>query len=134
MHLLHLDAGDVGDGGEPRAQALGVRRQVGHHVERGVEPGGHRGRQLGLLLGGADVGGEVGGEGLVHLGQRLAQPGGLGGEVAADLVGVEVGLGEQVAHAGQRGVPAVGGGAQELLEHRQLQRARRSGPGASSQP
>ena len=121
MDLLHLDARDVRDGGEPRTQTLGVRRQVGHHVERGVEPGGHGGRQLDLLVGRADMGGEVSGEGLVHLGQRLAEPGRLGGEVAAHLVGVEVGLGEQVAHAGQRGVPAIGGGPQELLEHRQLQ-------------
>jgi hypothetical protein len=56
----------------------------------------------------------------VHLGQRDAEAGGLAGEVAADLVGVQVGLGEQVADAGQRQVPAVAGGAQELLEHREL--------------
>ena len=40
-----------------------------------------------------------------------------------DLVGVQVGLGEQVAHAGQRELPAVARGAQELLQHRQLQRS-----------
>ena len=51
-----------------------------------------------------------------------AEPGGLAREVAADLVGVQVGLGEQVAHAGQREVPAVARGPQELLEHRELDR------------
>ena len=37
----------------------------------------------------------------VHLGQRLAEARGLAGEVAPHLVGVQVGLGEQVADAGQ---------------------------------
>ena len=37
-----------------------------------------------------------------------------------DLVGVQVGLGEQVADAGEREVPAVARRAQELLEHREV--------------
>jgi hypothetical protein len=42
-------------------------------------------------------------------------------EVATHLVGVEVGLGEEVAHAGERDLPAVARRAEELLEHRQVQ-------------
>ena len=73
----------------------------------------------------------------MHLRGRQAEPVGLAGEVAADLVGVQVGLGEQVADAGQREVPAVAGGAQELLEHRQLYGlvgAVTAEPSSSSQP
>ena len=55
------------------------------------------------------------------LGQRLAQPGGLRREVTADLVGVQVRLREQVPDAGQGEVPTVAGGAQELLEHGELE-------------
>ncbi len=63
-------------------------------------------------------------QGGVHLGRGLARAGTpRPGEVAADLVGVQVALGEQVAHAGQRQLPAVGGRAQELLQHRQAARA-----------
>ncbi len=58
----------------------------------------------------------------MHLAGGHPEPVGLAREVAADLVGVQVGLGEEVAHAGQRQVPAVAGGAQELLEHREVQR------------
>ena len=53
----------------------------------------------------------------VHVGHGAAEALRLAGEVAAHLVGVQVGLGEQVAHAGQGEVPAVGGRAQELLDH-----------------
>ena len=103
-----------------RAQGVGVRRQLGHDVERGVEPGGHRVGERGRGVGAAALGREVLGQHGVHLAQRLAEPGGLAGEVAAGLVGVQVGLGEEVAGAGEREVPAVAGGAQELLEHREL--------------
>ena len=41
-------------------------------------------------------------------------------EVATDLVGVQVGLGEEVPRTDQRQVPPVAGGAEELLEHRQV--------------
>ena len=51
-----------------------------------------------------------------------AEPGRLPGEVAAHLVGVQVGLGEEVADAGEGELPAVAGGAEELLEHRELER------------
>ena len=57
---------------------------------------------------------------LVHLAQRLAEPGRLAGEVAAGVLGVQLGVREQRADAGQRQVPAVAGGAQELLQHREL--------------
>ena len=59
--------------------------------------------------------GEVG----VHLGDGGAEPLGLAGEVAAGLVGVQVGLGHQVADAGLGQLPAVGGRGHELLQHRQ---------------
>ena len=58
----------------------------------------------------------------MDLGQGDAQACRLAREVATDLVGVQVGLGEEVADAGQRQVPAVAGGAQELLQHRELDR------------
>ena len=48
---------------------------------------------------------------------------GLTGEVAADLVGVQVGLGEQIAHARRRERPAVDGKPDEGLQ--QSQRGRR---------
>ena len=70
-------------------------------------------------------------EHLVDLAHGGAEPVGLAGEVAAHLVGVQVGLGEEVAGAGQGQVPAVAGGAQELLEHRQGAGRR---PPASIQP
>ena len=60
----------------------------------------------------------------VHLGGRRAEPCRLAGEVAADLVGVQVGLGEEVAHAGLGQLPAVGGVAQEHLRDRQARRHR----------
>jgi hypothetical protein len=53
----------------------------------------------------------------VHGGDRVAEPVRLGGEVTADLVGVQVALGHQVADAGGGHPPAVGGVGQELREH-----------------
>jgi hypothetical protein len=53
----------------------------------------------------------------VHHGDRLAQPRRLPREVAADLVGSQVPLGEQVAHARLGHGPAVGGVGGEVLEH-----------------
>ncbi|HVM28540.1 MAG TPA: hypothetical protein VM433_12840 [Mycobacteriales bacterium] len=53
----------------------------------------------------------------VHLGRRGAEPLRLRGEVATDLVGVQVGLGEQVPDAGGGHRPALGGRALEVLQH-----------------
>ena len=122
MDLLHGGAGHRGHVVEGRVQRVGVRRELGHHGGRGVEPGGHRRAQVAHLGAGALRGREVLGQHPVHVGQRLAQPGRLAGEVAAHLVGVQVRLGEQVADAGEREVPPVARGAQELLEHGELER------------
>ena len=108
-------------------------RQGGYDVERGVQPPAMASASapgVALALLGREVLGEVG----VHLGQGDAEPCRLTGEVAADLVGVEVGLGEEVADAGQGQVPAVGGGAEELLEHRELDGHAGSSSTRSSQP
>ena len=120
VDLLHLDGVELAQPGERLAQPALVGRQVGYDVERGDEPALHRPGQLAQGVGLAPLDREVLGQVGVHLGQRDAEPRGLAGEVAADLVGVQVGLGEQVAHAGQRQVPAVARGAEELLEHREL--------------
>ena len=120
VDLLDVDAVEVAEPPEGGAQAVHVGRQVRYDVEGGVEPALHRvgqgGRRRGVTLLDREVRGQVG----VHLGERRTEPCGLAGEVAADLVGVQVGLGEEVAHAGQGEVPAVARGAEELLEHRQL--------------
>ena len=120
MDLLDVEPAEAAEAVVRRPQRLGVGRELGHHLERGVEPRAHGVGQLGERLGSAVVDREVLGQVLVDLPQRLAQAGRLGGEVTAGLVGVQVGLDEQVAGAGQRQVPAVAGGAQELLEHREL--------------
>ena len=60
----------------------------------------------------------------MDLGGRRAEPGRLGREVAADLVGVQVCLGVEVADAGDRELPAVGGGAEEVAEHPEVAAAR----------
>ena len=52
----------------------------------------------------------------------LAEPRGLAREVAAHLVGAQVGLGQQVAHAGQGHRPAVGRVGREVLQHRERER------------
>ena len=65
------------------------------------------------------------------VGGGLAEPVGLAGEVAADLVGVQVGLGVQVADADLGQLPPVAGGLEELLQHRQVGPDRR---GAGSSP
>jgi hypothetical protein len=57
----------------------------------------------------------------VHAGDRLAEPVRLGGEVAAHLVGAQVGLGEQVAGAGLGHRPALGGVLRVLGDHAQRQ-------------
>ena len=93
--------------------------QLGYDGDRSVEPVVH------LVGHGACVGrpdAERVAQLLVHLGERGAEPGRLGGEVAADLVGMEIGLGEQVADAGERDLPAVTRGAEELLQHREMNR------------
>ena len=99
-----------------------MRLELRDDRQGGLEPGQHRLRQDGQVVGGPGLGGERVREHVVHLRGRQAQPLGLAREVPADLVGVQVRLGEQVADAGQREVPAVARGAQELLEHRQLHR------------
>ena len=55
----------------------------------------------------------------MHRRDGFAQPVGLAGEVTADLVGVEVALGEQVAHAGGGHRPALGRVAFILGRHAQ---------------
>ena len=47
-----------------------------------------------------------------------AEPFAVGGEVTADLVGVQVALGVEVAHAGRGQPPAVAGVGHERLQHR----------------
>ena len=96
-------------------------RERRDHVDRGGQPVAHGGGQRRHLVGGPDArpGSASASVSWVSASAR-AQPGGLAGEVATDLLGVQVGLGEQVADAGQREVPAVARGAQELLQHRQL--------------
>ncbi len=98
---------------------------AGHHEQGGVEPGRHgvgdRGRGQGPVRGDRDLVAQH----VVDLAQRLAEPGGLAGEVAAGVARRELGVGEQVADAGERELPPVGGGAQELLQHPEVQHARR---------
>ena len=108
----------------PLLDQRGVPAEVGHGcggglqpLEHGVDGKIHRGR--------AEFGGQRG----MHGGHRLAQPVGLAGEVAADLVGVEVTLGEQVARAGRGHVPALGAVRGELGHH-----AQRTGLGTCSIP
>ncbi len=120
MDLLDRHAGSADDAVEDRPELVGVLGQLADDAQRGVEPVVHRAGELGLLGRVTGVAGEVLGQRVVGLAQRDAEPGRLTGEVAADLVGVQVTLGEQVADAGQRELPAVAGGAQELLEHREL--------------
>ena len=122
MDPLDVEAVELGDGVERRPQDLGVLRKLGYDAERGLEPSGHDRGQLRRRGRRAGLGGEVVAQGLVHLAQRLAEPGRLAGEVAAGVVGVHLRVGEQRADAGQRQVPAVAGRAQELLQHRELQR------------
>ena len=109
-------AGDAGEHllqgrpvvGERGYDALGCRQPLPHRRGSGC-------RVVGLRA-------ELLAQESVHLADRDPEPVGLAGEVATDLVGVQVGLGEQVAGAGQRELPAVAGGAQELLQHGQLDR------------
>jgi hypothetical protein len=117
-----VGAGQVHDRPEGGAQTFRVLLQAGYDGQRRLEPAEHRLGQRGQVAGVPRLGGELVGEHVVDLGGRQAQPFGLTGEVPAHLVGVQVGLGEQVPNAGEREVPAVAGGAQELLQHRQLER------------
>ena len=123
VDLLDVEAAEVGDLVEGGPQALGVLLQLGYDGQRGVQARGHRRGQLGGGGGRPGLGGEVLAQGVVHVAERLAEPGRLAGEVAAGVVGVHLGVGVQAAHADQGEVPAVDGGAQELLEHRELQHA-----------
>ena len=95
------------------------------------QPSAHHGGRRGTV---ERLGPELLAEHLVDLAHRDPEAVGLAGEVAADLVGVQVGLREQVAGTGQGQLPAVAGGAQELLQHRELDRlpSPAVGGGASS--
>ena len=84
--------GDRVEGGPQRVATLG---QVGDDGSGLVEPPLHRLGQVGQLRGPPGRGGELGGERVVHLGGGHAEPVRLGREVTADLVGVQVGLGEE---------------------------------------
>ena len=121
MDALDRSRLDRADGREKGTQVGGVLGQRGYDLDGGVEPRGHGGSQPGVVGHRALSGREVLGQQRVDRADRLTQPLRLAGEVAADLVGEEVGLGEQVAHAGQRELPPVAGGAEELLQHRELQ-------------
>ena len=79
----------------------------------------HAGDPRGDLLGVEHRGGQRLAQGGVHLGRHAAQPLGLAGEVGADVGRMQVGLDEQVAHAGLRGLPALGAADEELLQERQ---------------
>ena len=133
VDLLDGDVADPARRGRTSSRSrVGVLRQLGHDVERrrraarciAVDQLGHLRRRAQRCRSGSAR------RRVAWVSaQRDAEPGGLAGEVAAHLVGVQVGLGEQVADAGQGEVPAVAGRAQELLEHRQVQwppRRRRS--------
>ena len=85
------------------AAASTCGRQIRHDGRRAGQPfqhrsTGHRHRLHAELLRQRPV----------HHRDRLAEPVGLAGEVAAHLVGGQVGLAEQVAHAGGRHRPALG--------------------------
>ena len=112
MDPLHLDLVELGDAGEDGAQRRVVRCQLRYGGDRRLEPGRHRTGECGGGVLAAPLDREVGGQVAMHLGQRLAEPGRLGGEVAAGGRGVHLGLAEQVADRGQRHVPAVRRGAQ----------------------
>ncbi len=60
---------------------------------------------------------ELLGQSRVHGGDRFTQPEGFAGEVAADLVGIQVTFGEQVTGAGQRHVPTLGGIGRKCGHH-----------------
>ena len=121
VHALDGPRPDRADGTEELTQCRAVLGQLRNDVQCGVEPLGHRLGQLRVVGRGSLTRREVLGQECVHLAHGLAQSLRLGGEVAADLVGVQVGLREQVAHRRQRELPAVAGGPQELLQHPQLQ-------------
>ena len=103
-------------------QPVGVRRELGHarrarrRAGRASSRPAPRGRARSYELAVGSACGEVG----VDLGGGDAEPVRLGGEVAADLVGVQVALGHQVAHADLRQLPAVGRRPQEVLQHRDV--------------
>ncbi len=80
-----------------------------------MHPGGLRPQGLGV----ADSRGKRLGDDAVHVRGGRAQPLGLGREVAADLVGVQVRLRVEVPHAGEGEPPAFGTAAEELLHERE---------------
>ena len=103
MHPLHRDR-------LPRERGVSLRNgapvlaELWHRDGGGLQPRQHqfhrnRGRR----------GSERRGQRRMYRGDRLPQPVGLPGEIPADLVGVEVALGVEVAGARGGHVPAVGG-------------------------
>ena len=106
--------------------AVGVRRELGYDGERGVEPVVIARRARPRRRGRPRLGREV-------LAQERRAPRAAPRRAGSPRrrsrrrprAACRSALGEQVADAGQRQVPAVAGRAQELLEHRELQRLRR---------
>ena len=94
----------VTDPGEDLLERGGVLRELGYGGHGGRQPPAHPLGDPGRVDG---LGAELLTEDDVHLGHGRAEPLGLAGEVTAHLVGVQVGLGHQVADAAQGEVPAV---------------------------
>jgi hypothetical protein len=103
-------------GGPDRADVRRERRHLGHRGAQPLVP--DRGELAGVARGLAQRPAQL----VVHHGDGLAEPRGLAREVAAHLVGAQVRLGQQVAHAGQGHRPAVGRVGREVLQHRQGER------------
>ena len=101
--------------GERRCERKKLRRDLDGVIEALDHPGRHG---CDLIPGESPGRQDVGHTG-VHSSGRHAEACGLCGEVAADFVGAQISLGVEVADAcgGQR--PSVGGGHQELLQHRE---------------
>ncbi len=129
MHALRVvdlaGAGTVRqlrDGAEGTTQPVGVVGELRDHGGRSIESTDHRRGQRGQPIRPGRLGGKRLGQRVVDLRGGHPEPLRLAGEVTADLVGVQVGLREQVADARQRELPAVARGAEELLQHRELER------------
>ena len=99
----------VGRSSKRAREPLGVGPEHGRLVDGRLEPVAHELRPYGELARVEHLGGERLAQRRVHLGGDHAQALGLAGEVGAAVAGVQVGLDEQVAHAGLRRLPALGG-------------------------
>ena len=93
------DAGGIDERGEHLLQGGSVLRQVRHHGDGRGEASAHHLGGVGAVEGLLP---ELVAQHLVHLADRDSEAVRLPGEVAAHLVGVQVGLREQVAGAGER--------------------------------